>query len=134
MKTPDTADAVLHAIDESETVWPHNDFLIEDQPIEMAVLYALGRPADDLPAGAALLRPAGNRRSPIRRLFDVVFGRAAQKWTDHDLLAAPCDRCIRNVQPEHTLWVPAGRSVVELHLCDDCRTTLDADFPGIVWE
>lgn len=136
MHTNDTADSILAAIEESEMVWPHNDLLSNDHAVDMAVQVALSKPTADLPADypASVLRQAGKRPGVVRRLFDVVFGKAASSWTDYDLFKAPCDRCLADIQPEHVLWVPSGRSVVELHVCHDCRTTLDADFPGIAWE
>jgi hypothetical protein len=135
MIQPDTAEAILAGIEESEALWPHNDILYNDHAIDLAVQHALAKPIDGMPSDVAgLLRSGGNRPGVSRRLFLVVFGRAAQTWTDYDLFCAPCDRCLRDVQPEHTLWIPAGRSVVELHVCRRCHDELDADFSGIVWE
>ena len=52
---------------------------------------------------------------------------------DFDFFAAPCDRCARDVQPMHSLWIAAGASVVDVHCCDSCRQELDGSLTGLVW-
>lgn len=122
----------LDAIDEVEKLWPHNAHAVEDPALEEAVLYALSKPTD-APNGVALLRRAGKHGSVVRRLFDAVFGKALD-WSLRDLLQAPCDRCSADVMPRHTLWVPAGATVVSVHCCDRCRVQLDDILVGLVWD
>lgn len=126
-----SANKILTAMDEAESLWPHNSHAVEDEAVEMAVLAAIGRPTD-APNHTALLRPGRKTTTPIRRLFHAVFGKA-MGWSNYDLMAAPCDRCVRDVQPEHTLWVNAGATVVELHCCADCRAELDSSLIDLVW-
>jgi len=121
----------LAAIEEAERLWPHNSHAVEDPGVEMAVLATFDRPTD-APNNTALLRPGRKTSTPTRRLFNAVFGKALG-WSTYDLMAAPCDRCLRDVQPEHTLWVNAGAPVVDLHVCNDCRTELDTSLNDLVW-
>lgn len=34
----------------------------------------------------------------------------------------------------NTVWVAAGSAVIEIVVCRSCRTSLDSDFSGLVWE
>lgn len=124
---------ILTTLDESRSLWSNNEIGVEDAGLEMAVLVALDKP-HDAPDGRPLLRRGCAHSTPVRSLFAAVFGRALG-WTNYDLFRAPCDRCLSDVQPRHTLWIPAGRSVVEVHVCDGCRSQLDADFaePALIW-
>ena len=125
-----TAQQLLDAVEGAEQLWPHNAHAVEDTPVEMAVLVALGKPTGAPPA-ARLLRRSGNHPEPVRRLFDGVFGKALE-WSSFDLFAAPCDRCLRDVQPKHSLWVLAGATVVDLHCCTSCRNELDTSLSDLV--
>jgi len=124
---------VLRPIEEGESMWPHNSHAVEDGAVERAVLLAFGKPTDGA-RGVPLLRRGSSAFEPIRRLFDAVF-RKAGGWSDRDFFIAPCDRCLRDVQPKHSLWVSAGATVVDVHCCERCRRDLDADFvhPPLIW-
>lgn len=128
----------LDVIEEAAMLWPHNQEAIEDTNVEMAVLVALGKPHDS-PMNTALVRRGCSHSETVRSLFGAMFGKA-QSWSSYDFFKALCDRCLRDVQPCHSLWVPAGASVVEVHCCQRCREELDADFrtndgkPLLVWD
>ncbi|GAB3875419.1 hypothetical protein [Terrabacter terrigena] len=122
----------LEIIEQAESLWPHNTHAVEDPAVSEAVQYALSKPTD-APNNVALLRRAGKHSSRVRRLFDVVFGKA-MLWSDFDFFEAPCDRCLGDIQPQHSLWVPAGATVVEVHMCADCRVQVDALLTDLVWD
>lgn len=122
----------LAVIDEAESLWPHNSHAVEDHGIEMAVLGALDKPADGVPADKPILRRAGSHSSNVRSLFSAIFGKALE-WSSFDFFRAPCDRCAADVQPRHTLLVPVGRTTVEVHVCQRCREQLDSRLSGLVW-
>ena len=129
--SPVTAEQLVDAVEGAEQLWPYNAHAVEDTAVEMAVLVALDKPTD-APSAERLLRRAGTHPEPVRRLFDGLFGKALN-WSSFDLFAAPCDRCLRNVQPEHSLWVLVGATVVDVHCCTGCRTELDAALADLVW-
>lgn len=132
MQNTPTSQDLLNAVNDGEATWPHNAHAVEDQATELAVLAALGKPSD-APMGVGLYRRAGRHSSPVRRLFDVVFGRETNTWSDQDLLVAPCDRCMCDRQPRHDLWVATGASVVSVHCCQTCRDELDRSLSNLVW-
>ena len=121
----------LAVIDQAHSMWPDNSHAVEDPRIEELVLATLGKPTD-APNGRALLRRGCAHAETVVPLFEAVFGRAGG-WSTRDLFVAPCDRCRRDIQPRHTLWVNAGATVVDIHMCDDCRIELHADLPDLVW-
>ena len=129
---PTTTQDILAAVADGEMSRPYNGYAVEDTGVETAVLTALGKPTD-APSGVALYRRAGQHSTSVRSLLKVVFGRLVQDWSDFDFFAAPCDRCARDVQPMHSLWIAAGASVVDVHCCDSCRQELDGSLTGLVW-
>ncbi|WP_418062428.1 hypothetical protein [Pimelobacter simplex] len=124
-----TADTILGAVETGAMLWPHNQQATEDIGVEMAVLAALGKPTD-APTGKALHRRAGAHFSQVRPL---LVGLNRNNWTLRDMDEAPCDRCDRDVSCRHTLRVPAGATVVELHVCQRCREQLDGSLLDLVW-
>lgn len=122
-------DTILGAVETGAMLWPHNEQATEDIGVEMSVLAALDKPTD-APMGRALHRRAGAHFSPVRPL---LVGLNRNNWTLRDMDEAPCDRCARDVSSRHTLLVPAGATVVELHVCQRCREQLDGAFLDLVW-
>lgn len=125
-------DTELDTTELARTLWPHNSHAVEDQAIEIAVHVAWSIP-NDQGVGVPLLRQARESDRPAMPLFNAVFDPNSQPWTDHDFFAAPCDRCKKDVQPTHSLWVVTGESVIDIHCCERCRRDLDGALHNLVW-
>ena len=126
------SDSITTAIRDGEDLvgWAEpNTAVFNDERTETALLDALSAPVPpELAMSIPLLRFA-NRDIEAVPLMHGVFTNFAEAHRSQ-----VCDRCQCNgVFNMPQLLVPMGASAVVLNVCAYCRHTLDARYPGLVW-
>jgi hypothetical protein len=134
-----SADQYLAATDWLARVWPHNEHLVEDERVSLAVVRALGGWDGESweqvrPGGAYLLAPAVGRAIEIGPDDGNVAGIVATLTQPETM---PCDRCDRmpraaGGQPGWLL-VASPPHLVAFSMCDVCAIEMSSEFRPVVW-
>lgn len=127
-----SANPYFDAVVDGQTLWPHNDHLVNDVRVDHAVRIAIASAAVTAVEETEGVRPQPrlllvNSDYAAMPLMDVMFNDDVRR------MPLGCDLCLAQVQPVARLWVPAGSSVVELHACSSCKVEFDADYSPILW-
>lgn len=123
---------LLMVVTDCQALWPHNEWVINDELIDAAVQRGLGNAAVTVGEEADGAQPHPRLVMVKEDLTACSLIEALVRnvlWYMHE----PCDRCQRQCQPVSRLWVPAGGSVVQVECCADCQRELDDDYPDLVW-
>ncbi len=127
-----TADAMLAAVQDGEDLvdWAEPNLLaLNDEPLDAAARGGLYATLPEEYVGSPLLHFAHDPEWEPIPLMEALVTDFTERYRRND-----CDRCLGAGQaPADQLWVPMGASVVVVHCCESCRTTLDADYSGLVW-
>lgn len=124
---------LLTAVSDAERLapWAYTNASVmdADERLEEVVREALGQPRAHVPNGTPALVFAKGKEPAMPLIEALVTGKRGY-------LRKGCDACKTPIHPEHRLWVGAGATVVEVHVCFHCRPVLNfahRDCEPLVW-
>jgi hypothetical protein len=128
------ADTMTNAIDDAArlTAWIEpNEWALQDPIVEEIVLRALGTPIPaDLAADVPLLRFASGRE-PMH-LLDAVLAPPVPRYASGRSFR--CDYFGDKASEPNTIWIPCGRSVVQMTVRNFARELMQDDNRAtLVW-
>lgn len=118
---------MMSSIEDAERLVPWgecNTGALQDEAVEAAVLRALAVPVPNEYAGDLPLLRFANESSPIP-LVDAVLNPPIPRGNGHRWFR--CDVTGTKMREPNTLWIPCGRSVVQLTVRNSVRDLIATD-------